>query len=135
MKWYHSWFGTKERKFDSCIGDQSCNGGGVAQRTGLQILKTTGSNPVRCSKQKARMWSYIITFFAVGATDMLYVMYVRSVQQNAPGQAAWWAVVVTLTNSIAVINYTEDHWALVPALLGAAIGTYIGMRYRKRQEL
>ena len=22
VKWYHSWFGTKERKFDSCIGDQ-----------------------------------------------------------------------------------------------------------------
>ena len=21
VKWYHSWFGTKERKFDSCIGD------------------------------------------------------------------------------------------------------------------
>jgi len=80
------------------------------------------------------MWSYIITFCAVGATDMLYVMYVRSVQQNVPLQAAWWAVVVTLTNSIAVINYTEDHWALVPALLGAAIGTYAGMRYRKHQE-
>ena len=23
VKWYHSWFGTKERKFDSCIGDQA----------------------------------------------------------------------------------------------------------------
>ena len=63
---------------------------------------------------------------------MLYVMYVRSVQQNAPGQAVWWAVVVTLTNSIAVINYTEDHWAIMPALLGAAMGTYIGMRYRHK---
>lgn len=78
------------------------------------------------------MWQYIITFLAVGATDMLYVMYVRSVQQNAPWQAAWWSLVVTFTNSVAVINYTEDHWAIVPALLGAAMGTYAGMRYRNQ---
>lgn len=81
------------------------------------------------------MWSYTITFFAVGVTDLLYVMYVRSVQQNAPIQAAWWSLVVTFTNSIAVINYTEDHWALVPALLGAAVGTYLGMRYRYQEAL
>ena len=27
-----------------------CTGGGEAQRTGLQILKTVGSNPTLCSK-------------------------------------------------------------------------------------
>ena len=43
-----------ERKFDSCIGDQSCNGGGVAQRMGLQIPKTVSSNLTRCSKNTGR---------------------------------------------------------------------------------
>jgi uncharacterized membrane protein YfcA len=40
-------------------------------------------------------------------------------------------MVVTLTASIAVINYTEDHYALIPALLGAFAGTWLGMKIKK----
>ena len=39
--------------------------------------------------------------------------------------------VVTFTASVTVINYIQDHWALIPALLGAFAGTWIGMKYRK----
>lgn len=74
------------------------------------------------------MTSYIVTFFAVFFTDIIYIYFVKSVQHDHPWKAAWWSMVVTLTASIAVINYTEDHWALIPALLGAFFGTYLGMR-------
>jgi uncharacterized membrane protein YfcA len=77
------------------------------------------------------MWVYITTFLAVALTDILYVYFLKSVQNNQPLSASLWSVVVTLTASIAVINYTEDHYALIPALLGAFFGTYIGMRWRK----
>ena len=78
------------------------------------------------------MWGYIITFFAVFATDLIYVYFVKSIQDNRPAMAAWWSMVVTLTASIAVINYTEDHWALIPALAGAYCGTLFGMRIKKK---
>ena len=77
------------------------------------------------------MLDYVVTFFAVFATDLIYVYFVRSIQNNQPLQAGLWSVVVTFTASVAVINYTADHWALIPALLGAFAGTWIGMRYRK----
>jgi uncharacterized membrane protein YfcA len=77
------------------------------------------------------MWVYITTFLAVALTDILYVYFLKSVQNNQPLSASLWSVVVTLTASIAVINYTEDHYALIPALLGAFFGTYIGMRWLK----
>ncbi len=77
------------------------------------------------------MLDYVVTFFAVFATDLIYVYFVRSIQDNRPMMAAWWSVVVTFTASVAVINYTQDHWALIPALLGAFAGTWIGMKYRK----
>ena len=80
------------------------------------------------------MLSYIITFFAVFVTDLLYVYFVKSIQNDSPWQAAWWSTVVTLTASIAVINYTEDHWALVPALAGAFFGTWFGMKFRKGER-
>jgi uncharacterized membrane protein YfcA len=79
------------------------------------------------------MISYAVTFLAVFATDLIYVYFVKSIQQNQPLSAGLWSMVVTLTASIAVINYTEDHYALIPALLGAFAGTWLGMKIKKQQ--
>jgi len=75
---------------------------------------------------------YVITFVAVFLTDILYVYFIKSVQNNQAVRASLWSVVVTLTASIAVINYTENHWTLISSLLGAFAGTYIGMRYKDK---
>lgn len=81
------------------------------------------------------MFEYIITFFAVFFTDILYVHLVRSIQQEHPWRAAGWSMVVTLSASIAVINYTENHLALIPALLGAFFGTFLGVKLRKKESV
>ena len=81
------------------------------------------------------MLTYIITFFAVFATDILYVYFLKAVQNDRPAQASFWSVLVTLTGTITVISYTEDHWAVIPALIGAAVGTYAGMALRRRQRV
>jgi hypothetical protein len=73
---------------------------------------------------------YLITFLAVFFTDAIYIYFLKSVQHNRPIVAALWSVVVTLTASVAVINYTTDHFALVFALLGAFFGTLLGMKIR-----
>lgn len=78
------------------------------------------------------MWLYIETFLLVFATDILYTYYVRAVNQNRAVVASLWSVMCTFTASIAVINYTENHWTLIASLLGAGFGTYIGMRFFKR---
>ena len=77
------------------------------------------------------MWTYILTFLAVFFTDILYVYFLKAVQHDRPIAAGLWSVVVTATASIAVINYTSDHLALIPALLGAFLGTVAGMKFRK----
>jgi hypothetical protein len=50
------------------------------------------------------MFEYITTFFAVFFTDLIYVYFVKSIQNNHPWGAAWWSMVVTFTASVAVIN-------------------------------
>jgi hypothetical protein len=77
------------------------------------------------------MTAYVVTFLAVFVTDLLYVYFVKSIQRDQPISAGLWSMVVTLTASIAVINYTEDHYALIPALLGAFAGTWFGMKIKK----
>ena len=79
------------------------------------------------------MLEYVITFAAVFATDLIYVYFVKSIQDNRPLMAAWWSMTVTFTASVAVINYTQDHWALIPALAGAFFGTWFGMKVREKQ--
>jgi uncharacterized membrane protein YfcA len=76
--------------------------------------------------------TYLITFIAVFLTDVLYIYFIKSIQDNRALQAAFWSVVVTGTASVTVISYTEDHWALVPALAGAFCGTLVGMKVRKK---
>lgn len=80
------------------------------------------------------MIEYAITFVAVFLTDIIYIYFLKSVQHNDPIKAALWSVVVTFTASVAVINYTTDHFALVFALLGAFFGTLLGMKLRPRIE-
>jgi hypothetical protein len=78
------------------------------------------------------MIEFFTTFFALFVTDILYTYYVRAVTTDKPLTASFWAAVVTLTASIAVINYTENHLMLIPALLGAFAGTYVGMKVKLR---
>ena len=111
-----------------------CNGGGEAQRTGLQILKTTGSNPVRCSNKKVLMWEYVVTFFAVLFTDIFYTYYLKAVQDERVMAASVWATIVFLIACVAVINYTTNYWLLIPAGAGAFCGTWVGMRLRAQRN-
>lgn len=81
------------------------------------------------------MIGYVTTFLAVFFTDVIYIYFMKSVQHNQPWRAALWSVVVTFTASVAVIGYTEDHWALIPALLGAFCGTLLGMKVKQQQAV
>ncbi len=74
---------------------------------------------------------YIITFIALFITDVINALYIRAINDNNTLLASWWATVVTLAASVAVINYTRDNTMLIPALLGAFAGTYVGMKLKK----
>ena len=100
-------------------------------------LQNVGSIPARRANltKKDLMWTYFFTFSAVFATDLIYIYFVKSIQQDRPLSAAWWSMVVTFTASVAVINYTADHWALIPALAGAFVGAYVGMMIKKQTDI
>ena len=106
----------------------------MAQRMGLQIPNPVSSNLTRCSNKKAHMWEYAVTFFALFFTDVFYTYYLRAVANDRSLAASAWAVVVYVIASVAIINYTADHWSLIPAGLGAFCGTWVGMRLRKNKE-
>jgi hypothetical protein len=46
--------------------------------------------------------------------------------------ASFWAMPCYLLGSLAVISYTSNHWLLVPAMLGAFCGTWVGMKIKSK---
>ena len=77
------------------------------------------------------MLSYIITFVAVFVVDIFYTYYLKAINENAALKAGFWGAVVWLIGSFAVIEYTANHWLLIPACIGAFLGTYLGIKLRK----
>ena len=79
------------------------------------------------------MISYITTFIAVFVVDIIYTYYLKAVNDNAGIKAGFWGGVVWLIGSYAVIEYTADHWLLIPACLGAFFGTWVGIKIRNKK--
>jgi len=76
-------------------------------------------------------WPYVVVFLGMFFTDIIYTYYLGAVQDKRAFAASNWAVVVYLTTTLLVISYTIDHWLLIPAILGAWLGTYIGIKLKK----
>jgi len=77
------------------------------------------------------MIDWIVVFFALFFTDVFYTYYLKAVQDNQAIRASLWGVVVFFVAAIAVVNYTTNHWLMIPACLGAFLGTFVGMKLRK----
>jgi hypothetical protein len=80
------------------------------------------------------MIDYVSTFFAIFTLDIVYTYYLRCVANNNVLGASLWSVACYLLGSYAVIEYTSNNWLMIPAMLGAFCGTYVGMLVKNLNE-
>jgi hypothetical protein len=81
------------------------------------------------------MIDYVTTFFAIFLLDVVYTYYLRCVADNNVLGASSWSVACYVLGSVAVINYTSNHWLVIPAMAGAFAGTYVGMKIKRKSSL
>ena len=74
---------------------------------------------------------YVFTFLAVFLLDIVYTYYLRAVHEDKAMLAGMWSVGCYILGSMAVINYTSDHMLILPAIAGAFLGTFAGMKLKK----
>ena len=79
------------------------------------------------------MIDYLTSFFAIFLLDIVYTYYLRCVQYDQVLEASAWSVACYILGSIAVINYTTNHWLIFTAILGAFCGTFVGMKLKKKE--
>lgn len=68
---------------------------------------------------------YILVFLSVCAADALWAEYIQAVADNRALLAGLYSIFVYLAGAYAVTKYIENKKMLIPAILGAFIGTYI----------
>ena len=71
---------------------------------------------------------WIQVFLALVVIDILYAVYTKQVMKDKPAYSSLLAAGIYVINAIITINFVIDPWLLIPAGLGAFVGTYIGVK-------
>jgi xanthine/uracil permease len=76
------------------------------------------------------MIDFVVTFIAMFLVDIIFAYYLKAVNTDKAVKAGLWAAMVTFVNIVAVISYTENHLMVIPAVLGAFAGTFVGIKFQ-----
>lgn len=80
------------------------------------------------------MLDWLGVFFLVAAIDLVWVKYIQACAERKTLWAASLSTVVWGAGALVVLGYTQDHTLLLPGLLGAFVGTFLGIKYDKKGE-
>lgn len=75
---------------------------------------------------------YLFVFLAMTALDFAWAFYTRACADGRAFVAASWAAGLIVLSGAAQIGYTHDPYLLVPAALGAFVGTWSALRLTKQ---
>jgi hypothetical protein len=82
--------------------------------------------------------AYLIKFFTVMISMMLadvcWTKYFMKVADKNALHASFWGSIIILFGAVSTTSYVEDHTLILPAVLGAFIGTYITIKYKSKQD-
>lgn len=70
----------------------------------------------------------VVVFVSMAAGDFAWTKYMLHAAAKNPHRAALWNAVIIAFGAISVVSYTSNHWLLIPAMLGAYVGTFVAVR-------
>ncbi len=70
----------------------------------------------------------IFIFFSVSLLNFLWGRYIKHAAQANALSSAIYAGIISLVSSFITIIYISDNRMIIPAALGAFIGTYLSIR-------
>ena len=84
-------------------------------------------------------WIYIIKFISiiisVALADICWVFYFIKIEERKAMAASLWSAIIVALGAFSVENYVEDNTFVFAAIIGAFIGTYISIIYKKKREI
>jgi hypothetical protein len=82
---------------------------------------------------------YSLKFALVALTlfvaDVFWALYFIKIQEKNPLLSGLYGSLIYLLGAFAVTQYTEDKSFIFAAVLGAFLGTYVTVEWKKRKDL
>jgi hypothetical protein len=75
---------------------------------------------------------FLFVMIAMALTDMCWAYYFMKVEERNAPQAGMWAVLLFLSGAVVTTNYVGDNTLVFAAALGAFIGTYFTVKFKKK---
>lgn len=76
-----------------------------------------------------KLWLITLIFFSNILDDVLVVLYIRRCASGKYVSASVLSGLITGVVAFSVILYTDNHWYLIPTIIGSVIGTYIAVKF------
>jgi hypothetical protein len=74
----------------------------------------------------------VIAFTAMFVLDFVWARYTMYIQSEKKAAASMAATLIVMLNGTVVLAYVTDPWMLIPACLGAFLGTYLSFVFPPR---
>jgi len=76
----------------------------------------------------------VLIFLATAFSDILWVLYIRRTSEGKAIAAAIFSSLIVLLGGFVILTYIGNKWYLVPAALGAFVGTVITIKFDLRNK-
>lgn len=71
---------------------------------------------------------WLAVFLSFVFLDIGWTRWGRAIADKHVARAVLWAMMITMLGAFSAVEYVKDPWLIIPATLGAGVGTWIGMR-------
>src|SRR5687767_14233537 len=89
-------------------------------------LALSGLNTIS-SKLNNDIFRFVTVFCATLVSDYIWARYIFNIAEEHALAAANWSVIVIVLGAFIVLSYVSDRRLIVPAAIGAWIGTYLAV--------
>lgn len=73
-----------------------------------------------------------IAFFSMFFVDVLHSMYIKYVNDDRVVLSGLVSGLIYFLACVATVNFIDNHWIIIPATVGAALGTSVGVVVNKK---
>ena len=77
---------------------------------------------------------WVLAFVLLVVTDVCWAFYTKATAVSKPLPASCWAVCLFGLGGSAVVGYAANPVLLIPSMVGAFVGTYIGATMSKEKK-
>lgn len=77
------------------------------------------------------IWKFILVFVIVTVADFLWAAYISHTAKGNIWKASFYAAAIALFGGMITLAYINDSRMIIPAVLGAFVGTYLCLRFKK----